>query len=546
MNQKIDGILYKKMLMNAAAKVDAKKQALNDLNVFPVPDGDTGTNMSMTLSYCARELEPMDTSKIGKIAEKSGSALIRGSHGNSGVITSLLFGGMSKKLREHSSVTQEEFAEAMKAGVEKAYAVVNKPAEGTILTVARKTAEAAVENAGKADLETFFKTIIAAAKAALDLTPTQNPVLAKAGVVDAGGKGYVYILDGMAAAVRGETLELGSVEESSGGSVFDAFETEDITFGYCTEFIIVRENDKDSAIIREFLSGIGDSLVLVDDEGMIKIHVHTNNPGKALEEAITYGALTSIKIENMRQQHTEKVFSAEEAENARKAENGPVEPTKEFGFVAVAAGQGVMQVFRDLGADNMVEGGQTMNPSTEDILAAVNRTPANTVFVLPNNKNIIMAAQQAAELTERRVIVIPTKTVPQGLTAMMNFDESASAEDNEAAMTESLSSVRTGHVTYAARDSEFDGMAFKAGDYLAMADGKFSATGRDFEEVVTKLAEDLGVASSEVVTVFSGEGADAILNGTLERIFNDASSGMADVSIIEGGQPVYYYIIGAE
>lgn len=546
MNQKIDGVLYKKMLMNAAAVVDARKQALNDLNVFPVPDGDTGTNMSMTLSCCARELEPVETSKIGKIAEKSGSALIRGSHGNSGVITSLLFGGMSKKLREYSSVTQGEFAEAMKAGVEKAYSVVNKPAEGTILTVARKTAEAAVGLAGQGDLLFFFTGMISAAKTALDLTPTQNPVLAKAGVVDAGGKGYVCILEGMLAAVKGETLELGSVEETSSGSVFEAFDTGDITFGYCTEFIIVRENDKDSEIIREYLSGMGDSLVLVDDEGMIKIHVHTNNPGKALEEALTYGALTSIKIENMRQQHTEKVFSAEEAAAAKKADDGPVAVTKDFGFVAVAAGEGVMQVFRDLGADNMVEGGQTMNPSTEDILAAINRTPASTVFVLPNNKNIIMAAQQAAELTERRVVVIPTKTVPAGLTAMMNFDESASAEDNEAAMVESLASVRTGLVTYAARDSEFDGMAFKAGDFLAMADGKFSATGRDFEDVITKLAADLEVSSAEVVTVFSGDGADAILNGTLERVFSDASSGMADISVIDGGQPVYYYIIGVE
>ena len=546
MNQKIDGVLYKRMLINAAATVDAKKQALNDLNVFPVPDGDTGTNMSMTLSHCARELESMDTSKIGKIAERSSSALIRGSHGNSGVITSLLFGGMSKKLKEYAAVTQTEFAEAMKAGVEKAYAVVNKPAEGTILTVARKTAEAACEIAESGSLDDFFSGIIQAAKTALDLTPTQNPVLAKAGVVDAGGKGYYYILKGMQAAVRGETLEFGAEIETEGGSVFEAFDTADITFGYCTEFIIVRENDKDSGIIREFLNGIGDSLVLVDDEGMIKIHVHTNNPGKALEEAITYGALTSIKIENMRQQHTEKVFSAEEAEAAKTAQDGPVEATKEFGFVAVAAGEGVMQVFRDLGADNMVEGGQTMNPSTEDILSAINRTPANTVFVLPNNKNIIMAAQQASELTERNVIVIPSKTVPAGLTAMMNFDESASAEENEAAMTESLSLVRTGHVTYAARDSEFDGMAFKAGDFLAMVNGKFSATGSDFEEVISKLAEDLEVESAEVVTVFSGSDADALLNGTVARIFEEKSNGMADVSLIDGGQPVYYYIIGVE
>ncbi|MBR4940650.1 MAG: DAK2 domain-containing protein [Clostridia bacterium] len=534
------------MLMNAAAVVDARKQALNDLNVFPVPDGDTGTNMSMTLAYCANELAGMDTSKISKIAEKSSSALIRGSHGNSGVITSLLFGGMSKKLREYSSVSQSEFAEAMQAGVEKAYAVVNKPAEGTILTVARKTAEAAVQFAGEGDLEAFFAEIISAAKTALDLTPTQNPVLAKAGVVDAGGKGYLCILEGMAAAVRGETIEFGAAAETSASSVFEAFDTEDITFGYCTEFIIMRENDKDSEIIREFLGGIGDSLVLVDDEGMIKIHVHTNNPGKALEEAITYGALTSIKIENMRQQHTEKVISAEEAENAKKAENGPVPATKEFGFVAVAAGKGVIQVFRDLGADNMVEGGQTMNPSTEDILAAINRTPANTVFVLPNNKNIILAAEQARELTERNVIVIPSKTVPAGLTAMMNFDENASAEENAEAMTESLSAVRTGHITYAARDSEFDGMAFKAGDYLAMANGKFSATGNNFEEVVSKLAEDLEISSAEVVTVFSGDGADAILNGTIESIFDEKSGGMADISVIEGGQPVYYYIIGVE
>lgn len=546
MNLKIDGVVYRTMLMNAAAVVDARKQSLNELNVFPVPDGDTGTNMSMTLSHCAGELEKFENPRIGKIAEKSASALIRGSHGNSGVITSLLFGGMSKRLREVDAADQAVFAEAMKAGVEKAYAVVNKPAEGTILTVARKAAEAAVDAAGKGDLEAFFGAIIAAAKAALELTPTQNPVLAKAGVVDAGGKGYVYILEGMLAAVRGEVIEKGESGTSGGSSVFEAFETENITFAYCTEFIVMRDSDKDSGALREFLSGIGDSLVLVDDEGMIKIHVHTNNPGNALEQALTYGALTSIKIENMRQQHTEKVISAEAVQAAKNAEAGPVAVTKDFGFVAVAAGEGVLQIFRDLGADNLVEGGQTMNPSTEDILSAVNRTPASTVFVLPNNKNIVLAAEQAKSLTDRNVVVIPTRTIPEGLTAMMNFDESLSSGENTEAMTEAIKTVNTGHITYAARDSEFDGIAFRAGDYLAMANGKFSSTGSDFEDVVSKLADDLGVDSAEVITVFSGDGADAILNGTLERVFKEKAGSMADVNVVDGGQPVYYYIIGVE
>ncbi|MBQ5973348.1 MAG: DAK2 domain-containing protein [Oscillospiraceae bacterium] len=532
------------MLMNAAAMVDAKKQTLNELNVFPVPDGDTGTNMSMTLSYCARELESMNTDRIGKIAERSASLLIRGSHGNSGVITSLLFGGMAKFLKEKDSVGQAEFAEAMKSGVEKAYAVVNKPAEGTILTVARKSAEAAASAAGQGGLEAFFETVILAAKTALDLTPTQNPVLAKAGVVDAGGKGYVFILEGMLAAVRGETL---SAEESAGagktgGSVFEAFDTEDIKFGYCTEFIIMRAGTEDSAPLHDFLSGIGDSLVMLDDEGMIKIHVHTNNPGSVLERALTYGALTSIKIENMRQQHTEKLFSAE----AVAAAEAPPEPTKPFGFVAVSAGPGVDQIFRDLGADRIVEGGQTMNPSTEAILHAVEYTPAETVFVLPNNKNIILAAQQAVDLTKKTVIVLQTRSVPEGLTAMMNFDENASAEENETVMSEAFRKVRTGLITYAARDSEFDGIAFRAGDYLALANGKLSMTGSDFESVVAKLADDLNVAESEVITVLCGEGADAILNGTLQRVFAQKADSLTDVSVIEGGQPVYYYIIGVE
>ena len=543
-DQRIDGRVYRTMLMNAAAMVDAKKQTLNELNVFPVPDGDTGTNMSMTLSYCARELESMNTDRIGKIAERSASLLIRGSHGNSGVITSLLFGGMAKFLKEKDSVGQAEFAEAMKSGVEKAYAVVNKPAEGTILTVARKSAEAAASAAGQGGLEAFFETVILAAKTALDLTPTQNPVLAKAGVVDAGGKGYVFILEGMLAAVRGETL---SAEESAGAgktgsSVFEAFDTEDIKFGYCTEFIIMRAGTEDSAPLHDFLSGIGDSLVMLDDEGMIKIHVHTNNPGSVLERALTYGALTSIKIENMRQQHTEKLFSAE----AVAAAEAPPEPTKPFGFVAVSAGPGVDQIFRDLGADRIVEGGQTMNPSTEAILHAVEYTPAETVFVLPNNKNIILAAQQAVDLTKKTVIVLQTRSVPEGLTAMMNFDENASAEENETVMSEAFRKVRTGLITYAARDSEFDGIAFRAGDYLALANGKLSMTGSDFESVVAKLADDLNVAESEVITVLCGEGADAILNGTLQRVFAQKADSLTDVSVIEGGQPVYYYIIGIE
>ena len=304
----------------------------------------------------------------------------------------------------------------------------------------------------------------------------------------------------------------------------------------------MRAGTEDSAPLHDFLSGIGDSLVMLDDEGMIKIHVHTNNPGSVLERALTYGALTSIKIENMRQQHTEKLFSAE----AVAAAEAPPEPTKPFGFVAVSAGPGVDQIFRDLGADRIVEGGQTMNPSTEAILHAVEYTPAETVFVLPNNKNLILAAQQAVDLTKKTVIVLQTRSVPEGLTAMMNFDENASAEENETVMSEAFRKVRTGLITYAARDSEFDGIAFRAGDYLALANGKLSMTGSDFESVVAKLADDLNVAESEVITVLCGEGADAILNGTLQRVFAQKADSLTDVSVIEGGQPVYYYIIGVE
>ncbi|MBR5519402.1 MAG: DAK2 domain-containing protein, partial [Clostridia bacterium] len=384
----INGNDYKLMVLNAAAVVGNQKQALNDLNVFPVPDGDTGTNMSMTLNHAVKDLAALDTDRLGKVAEKAAMSLTRGSHGNSGVITSLLFAGMGKSLKELAEANTMQFAAALKAGVDRAYSVVNKPAEGTILTVARLAAEAACANAANCNFEQLLELTLKAANAALAETPKQNSVLAKAGVVDAGGKGWCHILEGILAAIRGTEIDHETPVESTVKAVadFSDYDTADIKFGYCTEFIVLRNDpSSDSEALRTFLDSLGDSLVLVADEEIIKVHVHTNNPGVALEEALKHGALSSIKIENMREQHTEKLAIADDVVK----EDVIAAPEKRYGFVAVAAGEGVKSVFTDLGVDNVVEGGQTMNPSTEDILRLINKTPAEVVFVLPNNKNII-------------------------------------------------------------------------------------------------------------------------------------------------------------
>ena len=543
----INGSDYKKMIINAAAVVENQKQALNDLNVFPVPDGDTGSNMSMTINHAVKDLAAYDHIRLGKVAEKTAMSLTRGSHGNSGVITSLLFGGIAKYLKDLDEATPAQFAAAMKNGVEMAYSVVNKPAEGTILTVARKSAEAAIDYAADGDFEKMFDGTIARAYEALAETPLQNPVLAKAGVVDAGGKGYCLILEGMFAAIRGITITRDNPEAleatTKSAANFSDYKTEDIRFGYCTELIVLRNAAKaDPSPLRSFLDARGDSLVLVADDEIIKIHVHTNHPGQVLEECLKYGALTSIKIENMREQHTEKLSLSESA----ASEESVAAPEKQYGFVAVAAGEGIKEVFMDLGVDHVVEGGQTMNPSTEDILKLINQTPSEIVFVLPNNKNIILAAEQTVALTEKRVIVLPTRTIPEGVTAMLSFDPEETPEHNRELMTSDLPNVRTGHITYAARDSVFDDVNIKEGDYLALLGGKLCDTDSSLQAVSEKLADGLNLAEAEFVTVFYGADASPEDRETVSRILTQKAGKRTEFNFLDGGQPVYYFIIGVE
>ena len=543
MKQIINGADLRRMIISAAAAIEINKQALNDLNVFPVPDGDTGTNMSMTINAAASDLRKAEDPDLGQAAKVAASAMLRGARGNSGVILSLLFRGISRKLKGLESADGVVWAEALQEGVDAAYKAVMKPAEGTILTVARlaaaKAAEAAQENN---HIEFVHEAAIAEAKVALANTVNQNPVLKKAGVVDAGGKGWLVALEAMMSSIQGndvivpEGMDTGDVKESAN---FDDFDTDDITFAYCTEFIIQRENDNDPEKLREFLSSLGDSLVLVDDEEIIKVHVHTNDPGKALHEAIDYGSFVTVKIENMRLQHTEKVMT--EAEKAPKI----AEPEKPLGVVSVCAGEGLADVFLNLGVDQIISGGQTMNPSTQDILEAVNKVPAETVFVLPNNKNIIMAAEQVDALTPKKVVVIPSKTVPQGVTAMLSFNPEGAEDENAEAMTESLATVDTMQITYAARNSDFDGYDIHEGDYLALYGSALFGTSRDIKVLLKSLAEKVRDEGKEYITIYYGADVKEKHAQKAADIFAETCPD-ADVNLLSGGQPVYYYLISAE
>ena len=544
----IDGGIFRRMILSAAASLQMQKQHINELNVFPVPDGDTGTNMCMTLGAAVRLLQQPKQMDVGRVAGGAASALLRDARGNSGVILSLLFRGMSKSLKGAETCTGAEFSAALAEGVEAAYKAVMKPAEGTILTVSRLAAAAAVEKAEVCDEpEAVLEAAVEAAKAALAETVNQNPVLKKAGVVDAGGKGWLLILEGMLAALRGQDIEMPTEEQA--GDVKDAadfsdFATEDITFTYCTEFIVSRQSEKDPEMLRSFLSGLGDSLVLVDDEEIIKVHVHTNQPGIALQEALEYGYLVKVKIENMRLQHTEKLL--EKQEMAQQQQTEPVAaPEKPFGVVSVCAGDGLAAVFRDLGCDQIVSGGQTMNPSTQNILSAINRTPAETVFVFPNNKNIIMAAEQTIPLTEKTVIVIPSKTVPQGVTALLSFDPDGTAEANTKAMTEALGTVETMQITYAARDSDFDGYEIHQGDYLALCGGALFGTAQELAALLQRLASHVAEDGREFVTLYTGVDTTPEMGQQALEIFQAACPD-AEVTLVEGGQPVYYFLISAE
>ena len=543
MRQTINGADFRRLMISAAASIEIHKQQLNDLNVFPVPDGDTGTNMSMTINAAAGDLRKTEDPTLEKAAAVSASAMLRGARGNSGVILSLLLRGISKKLKGATNCDGVLWAAALQEGVDAAYKAVMKPAEGTILTVARLAAAKAQQAAQENNyFEFVHEAAIEEAKVALANTTNQNPVLKKAGVVDAGGKGWLVALEAMLCALRGEDIvvpEGTDTVEVKESADFDSFDTEDITFTYCTEFIISRENDLDPEKLRDFLSSLGDSLVLVDDEEIIKVHVHTNDPGKALHEAMDYGSFVTVKIENMRLQHTEKVMS--ENEKAPKI----AEPEKACGVVSVCAGEGLADVFMNLGVDGIISGGQTMNPSTQDILEAVNKVPAETVYVLPNNKNIIMAAQQVEGLTPKHVVVIPSKTVPQGVTAMLNFNPEGEEEENVAAMTDSLSTVDTMQITYAARNSDFDGYDIHEGDYLAMYGGALFGTGRDIKVLLKALAEKVRDEGKEYITIYYGEDIQERHAQKAADLFADICPD-ADVNLLRGGQPVYYYLISAE
>ena len=542
MKQTIKGADFRRLAISAAAAVEINQQLLNDLNVFPVPDGDTGTNMSMTIKAAANDLRKMEDPTLEQASGAVASAMLRGARGNSGVILSLLFRGMAKRLKGLEKCGGTIWAEALQSGVDAAYKAVMKPAEGTILTVSRLAAAAAVKAAKENNyVEYVQQAAIKAAQKALDNTPNQNPVLKKAGVVDAGGKGWVLILEAMLSSMQGNDIVVPDnlVTDAKEQAVFGDISDEEITFTYCTEFIIQRENDKDPTALRDFLDSLGDSLVLVDDDEIIKVHVHTNDPGKALHEAMDYGSFATVKIENMRLQHTEKVMS--EAEKAAKI----AEPEKTFGVVAVCAGDGLSAVFKDLGVDGVISGGQTMNPSTQDILEVVNRVPAETVFVLPNNKNIIMAAEQVDALTPKHVVVIPSKTVPQGITAMLSFNPDGTEEENVEALTEALGTVDTMQVTYAARDSDFDGHDIHAGDYLGIYGSSLFGTSRKVTPLIKALAEKVRKSGKEYITIYYGEDINAKQARQAEAIFKEICPD-ADVNLIRGGQPVYYYLISAE
>ena len=559
MHDTINGAMFKEMLLFGTVSITQAQQAINDLNVFPVPDGDTGTNMSLTIQTAAQELKKLEPATVDQAASVTASALLRGARGNSGVILSLLFRGISKELKGCKEADGAAFAAALQEGVAAAYNAVMKPAEGTILTVSRLAAERAVNAAEERNsVEYVIEQAIAQGEITLAQTTDMNPVLKKAGVVDAGGKGFLLILGGMLSALRGEERPELTAEDTQEKADFAMLSEEDITFTFDTVFIVRKTSDKPLDGLRAYLNSIGDSLVIGEDDEAFKVHVHTDIPGEALSEAQKYGTLELAKIENMRTQaqqlaaggkaqSTDDLEAIEqELEAAEHEDAGEAEPEKDFGFLAVCAGDGLASVFTDLGADGVISGGQTMNPSTESILKEIKKVRAHTVFVLPNNKNIIMAAQQCAGLTEKKVIVIPTASIPQGVSAMMAVDPDMSDADTIAkAMTDAAQCVSTAQNTYAARNSDFDGFDIHEGDYLALLDGKLLGTDRDVSALLDGLSDEAASREAEFITVFYGED----VNEEDARKACDAFTRKcpdAEVNLICGGQPVYYYIISIE
>ncbi len=543
------------MICGAASVVELHKQQINELNVFPVPDGDTGTNMSMTLNAAAADLRKLHEPTLTKVADATASAMLRGARGNSGVILSLLFRGFSRSLKGLEECDGRQLAAALQAGVEAAYKAVMKPAEGTILTVARIAAEQAVE-VDEPCFETVLTVAIDGATGALAETVEQNPVLKKAGVVDAGGKGWLYVLQTMLDVAQGkEIAEPTASSEVKEQADFNEFDTGDITFAFDTVYIVRKfEEDVDLTPLRRYLDTIGDSIVIGEDDEAFKVHVHTNIPGAALTESQKYGTLELAKIENMQMQHDDLAAgraarSTDDLEQLEQelenAEPTVAAPEKHYGMVAVCAGEGLANAFRELGADNIISGGQTMNPSTQDILEKVNATPAEVVFVFPNNKNIIMAAEQVQPLTEKKVVVIPSKTVPQGISAMLVFDPDAGEDSNAAAMREAMKNVTTMQLTYAARDSDFDGHDIHAGEYLALNGGALFGNDTDMDALLRRMAESLNGAGKEFITIFYGADTNEEQAHNAAAIFSAACPD-AEITVMNGGQPVYYFLISAE
>ena len=552
--------------ISGANNIENNRQKVDALNVFPVPDGDTGTNMGMTVGASVRELEALDDScTVGEAAKTAASAMLRGARGNSGVITSLLFRGFSKALKDKTEASSADLAAALQQGVEAAYKAVMKPTEGTILTVSRLAAEKAAE-CTELDVPAMWDATLQAGQAALDDTPNLLPVLKKAGVVDAGGQGIMLIFEGMKQVFDGGEIIAGAEvaakpkvsSEAAGKGVFadDLMKVEDIKNGYCTQFLINKYEGASAAKMRAFAESNGDSVVCIEDDDVINLHVHTADPGKILSEAIKYGYLTNFKIENMHEQFLARQKQGKSLEKQASAEKAPaqasefvyaaVDPSRDYGFVAVAAGEGLKAVFTDLAADAVVSGGQTMNPSTEDILAAIQSVPAKTVFVLPNNKNIIMAAEQAQKLADRQVIVLPTRTVPMGITALLNFDPSANAETNTINMMAAADKVSTGLITYAARDSEFAGKRIRKGEIMALENGKIVATSTDLTKATYRLARSMCKKDSSFVTIISGCDVSDEEAEKLTEIVKAKCPNHVEVSHIRGGQPVYYYMISVE
>lgn len=545
----LTGKLFRDAVISGANNIANNRAAVDELNVFPVPDGDTGTNMSMTIGNALPELKAAgDGISAGDAAKLTASAMLRGARGNSGVILSLIFRGLSKGLAGQAEADAKMLSDAFKLGVDAAYKSVMKPTEGTILTVVREAWENTKDSAQEGgDAAEFLAKFIEEGEKSLANTPELLPALKKAGVVDAGGKGLLVILSGMQQVISGggmirseeETKPPAPAAVAAAGAA-----QEDIKFAYCTEFIVNKKpGAKDATALRAFLETIGDCVVVVDDDDIIKVHVHSNHPGKAIEEGIKFGELTKMKIENMREQHHNIIKADEAVQKNRKV---PVKPEKDFGFVAVAAGAGIEALFRDLGADSVVRGGQTMNPSTEDILEAIGQTPANNVFVLPNNKNIIMAAEQAVSLADRNVCVLQSRSIPQGITALMNFDPGADFVTNRSNMTEALDRVQSGQITFAVRDSEYDGHKIKQGEILAMDNGKIVFTEKDVTKALVKLTKRLVNSSSSFITVMYGSDvSDEAANAAYEQLRARISDSI-DINLVNGGQPVYYYIISVE